>query len=137
MFFDWFVNPSRVELTGTFSREKRGALRTGGIRQGFWIVPPATFCRFTAAAVGPSQIDATERPASTRAGQDDDADVRAGFFTANGGGIGKNQAYGANFFYKLSSNVIASFETLQTRTTYLTLGNRLNNHYDLAFAYLF
>jgi hypothetical protein len=73
------------------------------------------------------------------AGQHDDrnSDVRAGFFDSNGGGIGKNQAYGANLFYKLAPNVIASFEALQTRTTYLSLGNRLNNHYDLAFAYLF
>ena len=42
-----------------------------------------------------------------------------------------------NFFYKLAPNVTASFETLQIRTTYLTFGNRLNNHYDLALAYLF
>src|SRR5260370_17464839 len=53
------------------------------------------------------------------------------------GGIGRNLAYGANFFYKLSPNVIASFETLQTRTAYLLFGQRLNNHYDLAIAYLF
>jgi hypothetical protein len=52
-------------------------------------------------------------------------------------GIGRNLAYGANFFYKLSPNVIASFETMQTRTSYLLFGQRLNNHYDLAFAYLF
>jgi hypothetical protein len=30
-----------------------------------------------------------------------------------------------------------SFETIQTRTSYLLFGQRLNNHYDLALAYLF
>ena len=74
------------------------------------------------------------------AGRQDDrgSDLRAGLGAGGaGGGIGANQAYGANFFYKLAPNVIMSFETLQTRTTYLLLGNRLLNHYDLAFAYLF
>jgi len=33
--------------------------------------------------------------------------------------------------------VIVSYETMQTRTTYLLFGKRLINHYDLAFAYLF
>ena len=66
------------------------------------------------------------------------SDVLAGFGAGgSNGGIARNLAYGANVFYKLSPNVITSFETLQTRTTYLLFGQRLNNHYDLAFAYLF
>ena len=52
-------------------------------------------------------------------------------------GIGRNRAYGANFFYRLAPNVLFSFETLQSRTLYLGTGQRLNNHYDLGFAYLF
>jgi hypothetical protein len=53
------------------------------------------------------------------------------------GDIAYNHSYGGNFFYHLAPNVIVSFETLQTRTAYLGPNLRLNNHYDLALAYLF
>ncbi|MBV9227387.1 MAG: hypothetical protein JOZ45_08675 [Acidobacteriaceae bacterium] len=53
------------------------------------------------------------------------------------GMIGKNQAYAANVTYLLAPNVLGSIEVGQVRTTYLGIGNRLNNHYDLAIAYLF
>ena len=53
------------------------------------------------------------------------------------GRIGKNQKYGANFFYRLAPNVLASFEASQLRTTYIAVGDRLFNHYDLSFAYQF
>ena len=39
--------------------------------------------------------------------------------------------------WKLAPNVIASFELSQARTAYVLSGLRLNNHYDLALAYLF
>lgn len=51
--------------------------------------------------------------------------------------IGRNHYLAANVMYRLSSNVMAAFEFGQNRTTYLNAGNRLNNHYDLALAYLF
>ena len=53
------------------------------------------------------------------------------------GQIGKNQNYGANMMYRLMSNVLASFEWSYLRTTHIGAGDRLNRHYDLAFAYLF
>ena len=53
------------------------------------------------------------------------------------GRIGKNQAYAANMTYLLAPNVLGSFEAGRVRTTYLGIGNRVNNHYDLAIAYLF
>jgi hypothetical protein len=53
------------------------------------------------------------------------------------GDIGNNHSYGGNVFYHLAPNVILSLEALQTRTKYLGPGLRLNNHYDLAVAYLF
>jgi hypothetical protein len=53
------------------------------------------------------------------------------------GRIGKNQTYAANMTYLLAPNVLGSLEVGQARTTYLGIGNRLNNHYDLAIAYLF
>jgi hypothetical protein len=39
--------------------------------------------------------------------------------------------------YKLAPNILAAFEASQTRTDYISSGLRLNNHYDLALAYLF
>jgi hypothetical protein len=133
---------SRVQLTGYFySGQNIAHFGTGGIRQGFWIASPGHLLPVHSRG-GWAQLKlvATDRLSfHLLAGQHDDRDVdiRAGFSDSTGGGIGKNQAYGANLFYKLSPNVIVSFETLQTRTTYLLFGNRLNNHYDLAFAYLF
>jgi hypothetical protein len=51
--------------------------------------------------------------------------------------ISKNRAYFGNVMYRLAPNVLVSFEAGQVRTTYLGDSNRLNNHYDLALAYLF
>ena len=53
------------------------------------------------------------------------------------GGIAKNQAYAGNIMYRLGSNVIASFEGSQVRTTYIKSGTLSFPHYDLALAYLF
>jgi hypothetical protein len=39
--------------------------------------------------------------------------------------------------YKLAPNVLAALEAAQVRTEYLSSVLRLNNHYDLALAYLF
>ena len=65
-------------------------------------------------------------------GQQDDrnADLEYGY-------IAKNQGYFSNFMYRIAPNVIVSLEGGQVRTTYLGLGNRLNDHYDLGVAYLF
>ena len=51
--------------------------------------------------------------------------------------INRNQNYGANAIYRVMSNVLASFEWSYLRTTYIGAGDRINRHYDLAFAYLF
>jgi hypothetical protein len=53
------------------------------------------------------------------------------------GSIFRNLEYAGNIMYKLAPNVITALEVSQTRTTYLGLGERLNNHYDLAIGYLF
>ena len=51
--------------------------------------------------------------------------------------MGKNLAYGANFFYRLAPNVLVSIEASQVRTSYVGGAPQLNNHYDLGLAYLF
>jgi hypothetical protein len=53
------------------------------------------------------------------------------------GNTGSNAGYFSNFMYRLAPNVILSLEGGQVRTTYYQIGNRLNDHYDLAIAYLF
>jgi hypothetical protein len=52
-------------------------------------------------------------------------------------GIQRNFVYAANLMYKLAPNVVAALEAAQARTEYLGSMLRLNNHYDLALAYLF
>lgn len=53
------------------------------------------------------------------------------------GDSGSNAGYFSNFMYRLAPNVILSLEGGQVRTAYYQIGNRLNDHYDLAIAYLF
>lgn len=133
---DWFMNPlSKLEFTGEYwSGQNIMHLGTGGIRQGFVV-----FAEGVATPVhsmgGWAQLTwLTTRRLSFNffGGQQDDRD--RDLFT---GRIGKNQKYGANFFYRLAPNVLASFEASQLRTTYISVGDRLYNHYDLSFAYQF
>jgi hypothetical protein len=51
--------------------------------------------------------------------------------------IGRNWVYGANLFYRIAPNVLLGPEVSQARTAYIDSRLRLNNHYDLALAYLF
>ena len=43
----------------------------------------------------------------------------------------------ANIMFRLAPNVVLSFEAVNIKTLYLGLGNRVNQRYDLAIAYLF
>lgn len=52
-------------------------------------------------------------------------------------GVTRNFVFAGNLIYKFAPNVLAALEASQTRTEYLGTGMRLNNHYDLALAYLF
>jgi len=65
-------------------------------------------------------------------GQQDDRNSDLSF-----GYIAKNQGYFTNFMYRVAPNVLVSLEGGQVRTSYLGLGNRVNDHYDLAVGYLF
>jgi hypothetical protein len=53
------------------------------------------------------------------------------------GSVNRDFVYAGNLMYKLAPNVLAAFEASQARTQYLGSALRLNNHYDLALAYLF
>jgi hypothetical protein len=134
--FDWLARPwHAIEFTGAFYNGQNVApLGTGGIRQGFIAADPGVVTSVHSLG-GWGQL--TLRPSSRLwfnffSGQQDDRNSQL-----PAGGIGKNLAYGANLFYRLSPNVLASFEVSQMRTNYLGTGVLLNNHYDLALAYLF
>jgi hypothetical protein len=133
---DWLVSPWRkFDITGAFfAGENVAHLGNGGIGQGF-------------AVAGPQQAT----PLHARGGWAQFAWMpteRLSFHLFSGleddrnrdlppGQIGLNLAYGANVFYRLAPNVIMSLETSQVRTSYIQNGRNLNNHYDLAFAYIF
>ncbi len=130
---DWFANPWRwLEFTGAFfSGQNVGPV--GGL-EGFTILP-------TGAAIavhskgGWSQLTllATQRLSfHIFSGLEDG---RAADLMPYA--IGRNWVYGGNFFYRLAPNVLAGVEATQARTAYVENGLRLNNHYDLALAYLF
>jgi len=57
-------------------------------------------------------------------------DILAGSISSNAGDFG-------NVMYRMAPNVILSFEGGQLRTNYYRVATRLNDHYDLAIAYLF
>jgi hypothetical protein len=133
---DWFARPWHfLEFTGmVFTGQDITPLGTGAIRQGYVALGPG-LARPVHSKDGWAQV--TLRPAPRLwfnffSGQEDDrnSDLAPG-------AIGKNLVFGANVFYRLAPNVLASLETSQTRTSYLGYSTLLNNHYDLALAYLF
>ena len=134
---DWLIRPfSKVQLTGTyFFGQNNGVI--GGLRQGVTVFEGAGGIynvRAVRSQGGWAQLKltATKRTSfNLFGGQQDDRNrdlLRDGIF--------KNQTYGANLMHRWGPNLMMSFETSETRTTYST-GTRLNHHYDLAFAYLF
>jgi len=132
---DWFFNPwRRVEFTGAFYTGQNVAPLGEGYQQGFGI-----YYGHRAEAVGSrggwGQLTIHTLPRldfHLFTGQQDDnsRDLDAGL-------IGKNLLFGGNLYYHLAPNVILGLETTQLRTTYIGQGIRINNHYDLALAYLF
>ena len=133
---DWLVRPWKpVEFTGMiFAGQNASPLGTGGAGPGLVLLGPG-LVQPVRIRGGWAQLayQATQRLSfHFFSGQQDNrnSDLQPGR-------IGKNLAYGANFFYKLAPNVLASFEVSQFRTSYIGAGTVLNNHYDLSLAYLF
>jgi hypothetical protein len=131
---DWFFNPwKRVEFSGAFfSGQNLSNLGTGAVNQGYYLyynfaeaidsqggwgqltihtLPRLDFHLFT----GQQDYQMTERP----------------------GSVSRNLLFGGNFFFHVAPNVVFGPEITQTRTSYLGEGLRINNHYDMALAYLF
>jgi hypothetical protein len=132
---DWFFNPwQRVELTGAlFAGHNVANLGTGGINEGF-----AVFGRDATAigaAGGWGQITLHAAPRA-------DLHLFVGRQEYNSwvldpGDTFRNFQFGANVFFRLAPNVLLGPEISQLRTYLLNQSIRINNHYDLALAYLF
>jgi hypothetical protein len=130
---DWLIRPvSRIDFIGTFFQGQNVGV-IGGLRQGVSVFgQQATAVH---AAGGWAQLKVRIAPRLSMnlyGGQESDRprDLQAG-------GISRNLGYAANIMYRLGTNVLTGFEASQVRTTYLGAGTRLNQHYDLAIAYLF
>ncbi|MDP9169723.1 MAG: hypothetical protein M3N54_03830 [Acidobacteriota bacterium] len=131
---DWLAQPSKyIEITGA-AFHGRNAAGLGSLRQSFTVLPSG--------AVLPVRVNGGWGQVALFPG----ARLSAHFF---GGGewdrgpslpgtyVSRNLSYAGNLIYKLAPNVLAALELSQLRTTYVAPGTRLNNHYDLAIAYLF
>jgi len=136
---DWFFNPWRkLEFTGAFySGQNVSNLGTGAINQGYQLYRSYYQTHVQAIETmggwGQFTVHATNRvDLHLFTGQQDDENHQLG-----AGDIGKNLMYGANIFFRLAPNVFLAPEISQLRTVYLARGVRINNHYDLALAYLF
>jgi hypothetical protein len=133
---DWLATLSqKLELTGAFYTGQNVAhLGTGGIGEGFDVRGPGDV-RPLHSHGGWTQLTwtATDRLSfHLFTGRQNDRNPEL-----PPGEIGTNLTYGINFFYRLAPNLILSLESSQTRTSYIDMGHRLNNHYDFAFAYMF
>jgi hypothetical protein len=131
---DWLIKPmSHLELSGFFYQGQNvadlGALPQGWVFHGY----PDVRAVHSTGGWAQLRIPVTDRLAfDFYSGRQDDrnSDLSRGY-------IGLNAGYFANVMYRIAPNVIVSVEGGQVRTLYLGNGTRLNNHYDLAFAYLF
>jgi len=132
---DWFFNPWKpVEFTGAFfSGQNVAHLGTGAVNQGYYLVGPYADAIHSLGGWGQLTIHAAPRTdfhlfTGQQAYRSEDL-VR--------GGVNRNLMFGGNLFFRVAPNVLLGPEVSQLRTYYSGQGIRINNHYDLALAYLF
>jgi len=131
---DWLIKPSSyLEFSGFFYNGQNVA-PLGALPQGF-VMGFSGQIRPVHSTGGWAQlrVPVTQRLAFDFYGGTQDDRNRDLYY----GYIGANRAYFANAQYRIAPNVILSLEGGQVRTMYLGPGLRVNNHYDLAVAYLF
>jgi hypothetical protein len=131
---DWFVNPVHwFEFTGAFYRGENVAPLGAGYRQGFGVYTMEADAVHSQGGWGQVTLHIAPRlDAHLFTGQQDDRN--RDLIT---GGIAKNLLFGGNLYFRIAPNVLLGPEVSQLRTSYLGQGIRVNNHYDLALAYLF
>ena len=130
---DWLIAPfSKLQFSGMFF-DGQNVAGLGSLRQAYTffgdeVVP-------IHAQGGWAQLSVPITPRVTlNIYSGEEADRASDLLSGN---IRRNLVTAANIFYRFAPNVLGSFEASQTRTAYIALGNRMNNHYDLALAYLF
>ncbi len=130
---DWLVRPvSAFEFTGSaFSGTNTAAL--GGLQQGVVVYLRSARAVHSAGGWGQLKWRPTQRLWFNLFTGEEAPDA-AGLPR---GAIRRNLSYGANVFYRVAPNVLASFEVYQYRTSYVPTVTLLANHYDLALAYQF
>lgn len=131
---DWLIKPAEVfEFSGAFFKGENAA-GLGGLRQGGTVLSGGRVIpvHVTGSWGQISLFPAPRVSIHFYAGLESD---RAADLFANN--VRRNLIYAGNLVYKLAPNILAAFEISQNRTAYTAAGTRLNNHYDLALAYLF
>jgi hypothetical protein len=131
---DWLIQPwSKIRLTGAFFNGQNDA-GLGGLRQGFTFFSPENVVAVRAlGGWGQFSYLATRRLTfNFYGGEEDDRAV-----DLLSGDIHRNFVYAGNAIYRIGPNVLLGLEASQARTFYILQPNRLNNHYDVAVAYLF
>lgn len=131
---DWLVAPfSKLEWTGIFWSGEN-IQHMGAFRNGLRVLPDNTAIPVhTQGGWTQFSVLPTDRiTLNFMAGIHDDrnSDLLRGQNARNRQGA-------ANIMFRLAPNVVLSFEAVNIKTLYLGLGNRVNQRYDLAIAYLF
>lgn len=134
---DWNVKPMRAfEFTGAMFKGHNAA-GLGSLRQGFTVLSTAAGTTVipvhVTGAWGQFTYFATPKLSFHIFGG---AELNRPSDLLSGS-VRQNIIYAGNAIYKLAPNILAAFEVSQNRTLYINNGLRLNNHYDLALAYLF
>lgn len=131
--YDWMIRPhANFDFSGLFFAGTNIA-PLGALRQGYQIIRGDPVAVHTRGGYGQLAWRPTSRLTfNLFSGQQDDRN--RDLLT---GRIAKNLVFGGNTMYRLSSNVIVSFEAANIRTTYIGGSLRTVTHYDIAIAYLF
>lgn len=132
---DWFANPlRRVEFSGAFySGQNVANLGTGAVNEGYTVHRTIAWAIGSIGGWGQLTLHTWPRV---------DwhvffGDQQYGTRYLDSGDVSRNIQYGVNLYYRLAPNVILAPELSQMRSRYLGERTFLNNHYDLALAYLF
>jgi hypothetical protein len=131
---DWFFNPwRRVEFSGAFySGQNVSNLGTGIVNQGYYIYYNEAEAIDSTGGWGQITLHTIRRlDFHLFTGQEDYQ------MTERQGSVTRNLLFGGNLYFRIAPNVLFGPEITQTRTLYLGQGLRINNHYDMALAYLF
>ncbi len=131
---DWSFNPwKRLEFTGVFYSGQNVAHLGSGTRQGFAVYKYYAYAVESRGGWGQLTLHTLPRlDFHFFTGQVDDANHDLDI-----GSIGKNLLFGGNAYFRVAPNVLVGLEATQLRTMFIGQGVRINNHYDLALAYLF